>query len=447
MPKAQSLDRLLARAGLRTRVQRAWAMYDWANSAMVTIVITAVYPIFFTSFAASGLPATTATFRHGVATTIALTIIALLAPLIGALADQARIKKRILASFMALGVLAVACMFFISEGQWLFACVLFALANIGANGSFVIYDALLPHVAEPNEIDQVSAAGYALGYIGGGVLLAFSLLAISQPALLGLPSGEGLSSAQSSLPVRLSLVAVAIWWALFAWPLLRHVPEPVPRVERRGGEALRASLRELRRTARAIRGQKNAFLMLVAFLIYNDGIGTIIRMAAIYGGERGIPRGAIIGSILIVQFVGVPCAFLFGALARRISPKRAILLGLVVYTGIAVLGYFMESALHFLLLAFLVGTVQGGTQALSRSLFGSMIPRHASGEFFGLFAVCEKFAGILGPALFAAMIALTGSSRDAILSVILFFVVGGGLLALVDVEEGRRSAREAERRA
>jgi UMF1 family MFS transporter len=197
-------------------------------------------------------------------------------------------------------------------------------------------------------------------------------------------------------------------------------------------------------TFRQLKRYRNAFMMLLAFLIYNDGIGTIIRMAVIYGQEIGIDRGALIGAILMVQFIGFPFAFLFGALAGRIGTKRAILIGLGVYIVISIEGYVMKTATHFYILAGLVGIVQGGTQALSRSLFGSMIPRHESGEFFGFFAVCEKFAGIFGPALFALMIALTGSSRSAILSVISFFVIGAILLCLVDVEEGRAIARKEE---
>lgn len=438
----------LARLGLRTREQRAWAMYDWANSAMVTIIVTAVFPIFFSSVAAIDLEPQTATFRFSVATTLGLACIAVLAPILGALADHVAIKKRMLATFLGLGVAAVSAMFFIHHGQWLFAAVVFILANIGANGSFVFYDALLPHVARRDEIDRVSTAGYALGYVGGGILLAVALAVIQNPHWLGLPTGDAATPEQTTLPARLSFLAVAAWWLLFALPLLRRVPEPPVRVlsdaERAQG-ALRAAFHRLGRTIRELRRYRNAFFMLIAFLIYNDGIGTIIRMAAIYGDEIGIPPSALIGSILLVQFVGIPFAFLFGHLAGRIGAKQAIFLGLGVYGGISVLGYFMTTATHFLILAILVGTVQGGTQALSRSLFGSMIPRHESGEFFGLFAVFEKFAGIAGPAAFGLMIAMTGSSRNAILSVITFFVVGGLLLLLVDVEEGQRVAREAER--
>jgi UMF1 family MFS transporter len=425
-------------------------MYDWANSAVLTIIVTAVYPIFFSSYAAAGLSGEVATFRHGIATTIGLAVIAVLAPLLGAMADHTAMKKRMLGTFMGVGVTAIVLMFFIGQGQWLFAAVLFVLANVGANGSFVFYDALLPHVAPTEELDRVSTAGYALGYVGGGLLLAVSLAFILNPGWLGIPTGEDVSPALSSLPTRLSFVAVGVWWVVFAIPLFRHVPEPAVRIlseAERNQNAVRAALSRLQRTFGELRRYRNAFVMLLAFLIYNDGIGTIIRMAGIYGTEIGIERGALIGAIVLVQFVGIPFAFLFGGLAGWIGTKRAIFLGLAVYAGISMVGYFMTTATHFFILAILVGMVQGGTQALSRSLFGSMIPRHESGEFFGLFAVFEKFAGILGPAVFSLMILLTGSSRSAILSVILFFVVGGLLLLAVNVEEGQQAAREAERMA
>jgi UMF1 family MFS transporter len=414
---------------------------------MVTIVITAVYPVFFPSYAASGLAPEVATFRFSVATTIGLAIIAVLAPILGAMADHTAMKKRMLGTFLGVGVAAVALMFFIREGQWVFALILFVLANIGANGSFVFYDALLPHVASREEMDRVSTAGYAMGYVGGGLLLLGAGVVLANPGLVGLPSGPELSPAAASLPARLSFVAVAVWWAIFAIPLFRRVPEPPVRMasddERQLG-TVRAGVRRLGRTLRELRKYRNAFLMLVAFLVYNDGIGTIIRMAVIFGSEIGIERGALIGAIILVQFVGIPFAFMFGGLAGWIGAKRAIFLGLAVYAVISVFAYRMTSATEFFILAVLVAMVQGGTQALSRSLFGSMIPRHESGEFFGLFAVFEKFAGILGPGVFALMVAMTGSSRSAILSVITFFVVGGAILALVNVDDGQQAARDAE---
>jgi UMF1 family MFS transporter len=434
------------RLGLHRPELVAWAMYDWANSAFMVVIITAIFPIYFSAVAAANLPAETATFRFTIATTIGLAIIAVLSPLLGTIADYAGAKKKLLGGFMLLGVAAVGMMYFVQRGDWLLAAVLFILANIGANGSFVFYDSLLPHVARPHEINRVSTAGYALGYLGSGMLLALNLAWIQKPEWFGLPHGPGITGAEATLPTRLAFLSVAIWWILFSIPLFRRVAEP-PRLVEAGEEnahPVRASWRRLNATFRQLRGYRNAFLMLLAFLIYNDGIGTIIRMATIYGTEVGIGRGALIASILLVQFVGVPFAFLYGILADRIGAKQAIFLGLVVYAGISVLGYFMTSAMHFLILAFLVGMVQGGTQAISRSLFASMIPKHQSGEFFGFFAVFEKFAGVFGPAIIAAVISVTGSTRLSILSVIIFFVVGAWLLLKVDVDEGWRQARAAE---
>ena len=423
-------------------------MYDWANSAMITIVVTAVFPIFFATYASAGLPAGTATFRFSLATTVGLVFIAVLAPILGAIADSRAAKKRFLGVFLGLGVAAVASMFFIGQGQWLLAAVLFVVANIGANGSFVFYDSLLPHVAGRDEIDRVSTAGYALGYVGGGLLLVAALAAIQNPGWIGVAGGEEATATQASLPARLSFAAVAVWWLLFSIPLFRRVSEPAARVTAvPGGGTVRGALLQLRATASALRKYRNAFLMLLAFLVYNDGIGTIIRMATIFGNEIGLDRGAMIGSIVVVQFVGIPFAFAFGALAGMIGAKRSIFLGLLVYAGISILGYFMTTATQFFVLAVLVAMVQGGTQALSRSLFGSMIPRNRSGEFFGLFAVFEKFAGVLGPAVFALVIATTQSSRNGVFALIVFFVAGAALLLLVDVEEGQRVAREVEDRA
>jgi len=275
--------------------------------------------------------------------------------------------------------------------------------------------------------------------VGGGILLALNLAWIQKPGWFGLPSGEGLTPAQATLPSRLAFASVAIWWLLFSIPLFKRVKEP-PASGRPRESLARSAQTALVKSFRDLTGYPQAALMLLAFLIYNDGIGTIIRMATIYGTEIGIGRGALIASILLVQFVGIPFSFLFGALAGRIGTKRAIFLGLVVYAGISVFGYFMTTGFHFLLLAIMVGTVQGGTQALSRSLFASMIPKSRSAEFFGFFAVVEKFAGIFGPLLFSVIIALTGSSRGAILTVIAFFAVGGALLYRVDVERGRAEA-------
>ena len=430
---------VLERVGLHRRELRAWAMYDWANSAFMATVVAAVFPIYFASVAGADLDPTTASFRFAATTFIALAVTAVLSPVLGAIADVAGIKKKMLGVFLALGAVATACMFFIQQGDWLLASILFALANIGATASFVFYDSLLPHIAATDEMDRVSTAGYALGYLGGGVLLAVNLAWIQRPELFGLAGAE--------LATRLSFVSVAVWWVGFAIPVLRTVPEPVRTLEADehvGQHVVRTAFVRLGETVRELRGYKQALLMMLAFLVYNDGINTIIRMATAYGTEIGLEQGALITALLVVQFVGIPFAFVFGQLARWLGAKRSIFLALAAYTGISLLAYGMTTATEFFVLAMLVGMVQGGSQALSRSLFASMVPRHKSSEFFGFFGVFEKFAGIVGPGVFALMILVTGSSRGAILSLIAFFVIGGAVLALVDVDEGQRVAREAE---
>jgi UMF1 family MFS transporter len=434
------LTRLLTRLGLRTREQRAWATYDWANSAFQCTIITAVFPVYFASVAAADLPPAVATERFATATTLALAIVAIVSPVLGAYADFAGAKKRLLALFLALGVLTTAMMVQIGRGDWFFAAVLFVLANIGVSGSFVFYDSLLPHIARGDEMDRVSSAGYAIGYLGGGILLAINLAWILQPAWFGL--------ADAGVASRLSFLSVAVWWLVFAIPLFRHVPEPAVTSARQPGvnPAVQA-FRQLAATLRELRQYRQAFLMLVAFLIYNDGIGTIIRMAGPYGQEIGLPQESLILAFVMVQFVGIPFAIAFGRLADRIGAKPSIFIALVVYVLISLVGYFMTTIWQFFLLSFMVATVQGGSQALSRSLFATMIPKRKSSEFFGFFGVFEKFAGIIGPALFAATVRLTGTSRTAILSVIAFFVIGAVLLFMVDVPAGQRAAREADQAA
>ncbi len=442
----------LKNLGLDRPELRAWAMYDWANSAMVCVIITAIFPSYYENVACAGvMEGVEATRWFAIVTTIGMVIIAVISPVLGTMADFNSRKKAMLGGFMLMGAAACAGMFFIYKGDWVLASVLFIFANIGANGSFVFYDSLLPHIARDDEVDRVSTAGYALGYLGGGILLALNLAWYLKPQWFGLPADEGLTPA-ATLRIRLAFLSVAVWWLVFSIPLFRRVPEPAAiglPPDYRGNRAfpLRPALERLVETGRSLGRYRQAVIMLLAFLIYNDGIGTIMRMATIYATELNIDKSWTISSILIVQFVGIPFAFLFGMLADRIGAKPSIALGLVVYAGICVVGYFMKTGLHFLILAVLVGTVQGGTQALSRSLFASMIPRDKSGEFFGFFGTIEKFAGILGPATFAAISFVTGASSGAIIAIIGFFVVGGLLLAFVDVEDGQRLARAEDKAA
>jgi MFS transporter, UMF1 family len=439
---------LLGRLGLSRPELRAWAMYDWAVSAVQTTIMVAVFPVYFAEIAKGDLSKSGATQAMAMANTIVAIVLAVLSPVLGAVSDYVAAKKRMLGASMIVGAVAVAGMFFVQQGDYRLALVLFVIALIGAAASTVFYDALLPHIASPNEMDRVSSAGYAVGYVGGGVLLALNLAWILKPEWFGLPSGPDLSDSARTLPTRIAFLSVAVWWVVFSIPLFRRVPEP-PRTrepdEVGGGNPVIVSFVRLGETFRALRGYKQAFLMLLAFMIYNDGIQTIQKMAAVYGSEQlGIANSVLIAAILIVQFVGFPFAFLLGAIAGRIGAKRTIFIGLLVYAGISILGFYMRTAGHFMLLAALVATVQGGTQALSRSLFASLVPTHKSGEFFGFYSVFEKFASIFGPLLFWITIAATGNSRNAILSVILFFAVGALVLSRVRVEEGQQAARAGD---
>jgi UMF1 family MFS transporter len=414
-------------------------MYDWANSAFQTTIIAAVFPIYFHNVVAADLGDAVSTSRFAWATTIAIVIVALIAPLLGAIADFAAMKKRMLGVFLAIGVVATTAMYWVGPGDWKLGLLLFVLGNIAVAASIVFYESLLPHLVGEDELDRVSSAGYAIGYLGGGVLLAVNLLMIQRPSWFGIPD--------AGTAVRLSLASVGIWWLVFSIPLFRHVPEPARRIEADespAGNIVGTGARRLIETFHELRRYKQAFLLLVAFLVYNDGIQTIIRMATTFGSQIGIDQNAMITALLITQFIGVPFAFLFGMVAGRIGAKIAVFAGLGVYAFIITLGYNMSTAAHFYALAIMVGMVQGGTQALSRSLFASMIPRHKSSEFFAFFGVFERYAGILGPLVFAAMVDATGQSRQAMLAVLGFFVIGAAILIFVDVDAGRQAARQAE---
>ena len=432
MGRAEDVLTWLDRIGLGRRELRAWAMYDWANSAFWTTVIVAVFPPFFSEYAATGLTPQEATARFAWGTTIAVTIVAIAAPILGTIADQRAMKKPLLGVFLIIGVVATLLMGTIDRGAWFYALMLFIVANIGVASTLVFYDSLLPHIAAPDELDRVSTAGFAIGFIGGGILLVINLVWIFRPDLFGLPG--------TVAAIKLSLVSVGVWWLVFSIPLFRVVPEPPAPPGAPAHLDFTTTVQTTWHTFQELRRNRNALWLLIAFLLYNDGIQTIIRMSSIYGAEIGIDRNAQIEAFVMVQFVGVPCSFLFGALADRIGAKTALFIALVVYAGVSVLGYFLMTEWQFFALAFLVGLVQGGSQALSRSLFARMIPKEKSSECFGFFAVFEKFAGIAGPAVFAGSIALFASSRMAVLSVLLFFVLGALALTKVDVAAGEAQA-------
>jgi len=428
----------------------AWTMYDWANSTFATSIMAAVLPVYYSSVASEGLAPNIATANWAFTTTIALVIVAIAGPILGAMADFSGRKKRFMSAFVLLGVSATALLYFVSTGDWLMASVIYIFGNIGFSGANVFYDSLLPHITTDDEIDQVSSRGYAMGYLGGGILLAVNLaMILFLPGILPglIPSLASYSEGElTTLMTRISFLTVAVWWFAFTIPLWRHVKEPPRRVVQSeiGKSILDASLGRLYHTFKDIRRYKELLKFLISFWLYNNGIGTIIYMATIYGTELGFSSTVTIGTLLMVQFVAIPFAFLFGWLAKKIGTKPSILLSISIYTLIAIGGYFLQTPVHFFLLGFAVGTVQGGSQALSRSLFGRMLPKSKSAEFYSFFSVSEKIAGTAGPLLFGIVSRLMGGSRLSIVSLIIFFFTGGILLYFVNEKEGIKIAAEEE---
>jgi UMF1 family MFS transporter len=410
----------------------AWCMYDWANSAFATTILAAVFPIYYGTVAGATLPGNRATVYWGYTASLALLSVAVCAPILGAIADYSGAKKKFLFAFAALGVVFSSLLVTVGRGDWLTASLFFILGDVGFAGSIIFYESLLPHITTPKDVDRVSSKGFAVGYLGGGLLLALNLAWIQYPKFFFMADGE--------IASRVSFLSVGIWWAAFSIPLFRRVPEPP--AERWVGEMspVRAGFRRLLATFRHIRQYKELTKFLIAFWLYSDGIGTIIKMATIYGNEIGIDRSSLIGALLLVQFLGIPFTMAFASVAKSLGTKRAIFLALGIYCLVSIGGYFMSKAWHFWALAVAVASAQGGAQALSRSLFGRMVPKSKSAEFFGFYSVSSKFAGIIGPLVFAVVGQLTGTSRLSIVSLIFFFVVGGLLLSRVDVEEGARAA-------
>ncbi|SDP24873.1 MFS transporter [Halobacillus aidingensis] len=418
---------------MKKKPVRSWMLYDFANSAFATTIMAAVLPVFYYDVAAKGIQESLAASYWGYSQSIAVLIVAILAPILGAISDYSAAKKRFLMFFAYMGMIASVLLAFVGEGDYVFASILLIVGTIGFSGANVFYDAFLPEVAKEADIDRVSAAGFTLGYVGGGVLLAVNLLMIMKYEWFGLPS--------TLMGTKLAFVSVGIWWFVFSIPLIKNVVEEKKRQQKRERSYVAIGFQRLGRTWKELRQFKQLLIFLLAFWLYNDGISTIIKMATIYGRDIGIDSTSLITALLITQFVGIPCTFFFGWLAGKITPKRALMISLSIYLVIVALGYFMTSALHFYILALCVGFVQGGAQALSRSIFGRMVPGDRHAEFFGFYGISSKFAAIFGPFAFALVGQLTGSSRFGILSLLFFFIVGMILLYVLDVDKGVEQAQ------
>ena len=425
-----------AGAALR-RARSAWCLYDWANSAFATTVMAALFPPFFRQMAlAAGRGEAEATAMWGYVTAGGLLLTALLSPPLGAAGDARGDRKLRLAWFVGVGAVLTMAMALLGGPHWIPAALLFTAASLAFSLSIVFYESLLPHLASGPEMDALSARAYGLGYAGGGLLLVVNLAWVLKPGWFGL--------ADAGQAVRLSFVSVGLWWALFTLPLWRRVPEP-PAAGLPAGFA--PTLRRLRVTFGEIRRYRDLSLMLGAYWVYNDGIGTIVKMATAFGSELGIGLTHLIGALVVTQAVGVPSSYLFAALARRLGAKPLVLAALGGYALVAFGALFLRTTLHFYLLAAAVGLVQGGAQALSRSLFAAMVPRHRTAEFFGFFGASGRLAGVAGPLIFGLTAQATGTSRAGVASLMVFFIVGAWLLGRVDPAAGAAAARRAEREA
>ena len=518
METASTLSEPQAQKAYNRRIM-SWAWYDWANHAYITTTASTFFPPYFiaiatTAFMAAGSSpndtAAVALARDSASNTFALYVSAalflsaLLAPFIGALADITGRRKRFLIATTITASLVSSLMFILTTGMWVMALVLYFISQVAMNIALGFSSSLLQHVARPDDISRVSSLGYAMGYVGGGLLLALNTALFLFSDKLGI---------DSSLAVRIAFLSVGVWWLAFTIPLIRNVSEPpaTPLAHGSRGNAILDSFTRLIHTVRDAARYREMFKMLLAFWLYMEGIGAIILLATSYGAALGLDTAVLIGTLLMTQFVAFPYAlmygripvpteqrrsayvsmliwsgvtfplmglyanlspeslsipltfgliigdqllglafsflvgrFLFKSLAEKLDSKRAVILGLLIYVLIPVWGFFLKSQAEFFMIGWLVGTVQGGTQALSRAIYASLTPPAKSGEFFGLYGLSEKFAGILGPLLYGVVGTLTHNPRDSILSISVFFVLGIYILTLVDVKKGAAIATAEE---
>ena len=407
----------------------SWALYDWANSAYATVVLAGFFPLFFKQYWSDAADVSTSTFQLGLTNSIASTVIVILAPVLGAIADAGNSKKRLLLFFAALGILMTAGLYFVAQDETYLALSLFALSVIGFSGSIIFYDALIVGICEEKSYDKLSTFGYAAGYLGGGLLFAFDVYMTLNPADFGFAS--------SADAVKFSFLTVSVWWFLFSLPLFFNVPEIKTSQKVQLHKAIFNGFKQLKITFNNIKKLRMVLLFLCAYWLYIDGVDTIVRMAVDYGMSLGFESTDLIIALLLTQFVGFPSAIGFGYLAQYIGTKRGILIGIAVYLLVTVWASQIQVVSEFYTLAIIIGLVQGGVQALSRSFYARIIPENRAAEFFGFYNMLGKFAAVLGPVMMGVVSLLTQSPRISILSISLLFILGGILLYYVDEEKAK----------
>ena len=412
----------------------SWALYDWANSAYATVIIAGFFPLFFKQYWSDAANVSQSTFQLGLTNSIASTIIVILAPVLGAIADAGNSKKRLLLIFASLGILMSAGLYFVAQHETLLALTLFALSVIGFSGSVIFYDALIVGICEKESYDKVSTFGFALGYLGGGILFAFDVYMTLNPSEFGF--------ANSADAVKFSFLTVSVWWFVFSLPLFFNVPEIKTSKTVNISQSVLKGFKQLKITFNNIKKLRMVLLFLCAYWLYIDGVDTIVRMAVDYGMSIGFESTDLITALLITQFVGFPAAIGFGYLAHYIGTKRGILIGIAVYLFVTIWASQIQDVSEFYLLAIIIGLVQGGVQALSRSFYARIIPENRAAEFFGFYNMLGKFAAVLGPIMMGVVSVLTQSPRLSILSISFLFIAGGILLYYVDEDKAKKMLAE-----
>lgn len=394
-----------------------WAFYDWANSAFATTVMAGFFPIFFKSYWANDLSDAESTFVIGSANSLVGLLIAISAPVLGAFADAGNSKKKLLLTFAILGIFSTGYLFFIPESSWKFAITFYAIGVIGFSGGNIFYDALLVSVAKDHERNKVSSLGFSLGYLGGGLLFLVNVLMFSFPGFFGL---------QSEIEAILwSFLSVAIWWSIFTIPLMTGVKEPNASKNDKGlFRTAKEAFKSLYETSKSIKNYKSAGVFLLAYFLYMDGVDTIIRMATSYGSDIGISAQSMIGALLLTQFIGFPATLIFGRYSDKFGHKETLSFAIIIYIGVVIFSAQMDSAIEFFIMASVIGLVQGGVQAISRSYFSSLIPENKAAEFFGFYNFIGKSSVFIGPFMVSGIALLTDSPGLGILSLLLLFIPG-----------------------
>lgn len=409
-----------------SKLEKSWAMYDWANSAYTMTVTTTVLPLYFKAAATDmGVSASQSTAYLGFANSAASLFIALLSPILGTLADYFGFKKRFFMIFLAIGVSANLLLGLVPETQWMMLLFVYILTAIGFSGSNIFYDAFLVDVTTDERMDRVSTYGYALGYIGSTIpfIIAMAIILLSQAGILPF---DGYTTP------KIAFILTAVWWFAFSVPMVKDVKQ-VHGIEREPKPVLN-SFKRIGKTFKNIKLHKPAFMFLVAYFFYIDGVDTIIKMATSYGSDLGVSSNMLLIILLVTQFVAFPSAIIFGQLATKFKGKTMLYVAIAIYTLICVYAFFMKTTLDFWILAILVGSVQGGIQAISRSYFAKLIPKENANEFFGFFNIFGKFAAIMGPLIMGIVTYATGHSNYGVLSIVVLFIAGGFFLTKVNPE-------------